>query len=99
MVKFQRKTCTKIHMDQSKYRSSYHSSCLIVMVLRGFDEDRKFGDSICGMKMLKQNTREKLEVSAQTTGIAAETVETLQLNYSYKAEEKSLNKKQTKSTK
>ena len=54
MVIFQRKTCTNMHMVQSKCRSSYHSSCLIVMVLRGgFDEDRKFEDGICGMNMLK----------------------------------------------
>ena len=25
----------------------------------GFEEDRKIGDGICGMKMLKPNTREK----------------------------------------
>ena len=28
-----------------------------------FDEDRKIGDGICGMKMLKQNMRENLEGS------------------------------------
>ena len=28
-------------------------------VKEDFDGDRKVGDGICGMKMLKQNTREK----------------------------------------
>ena len=36
---------------------------------------------------------EKLELSAKTPGEASETIEKLQLNYSYDTEEKSLYKK------
>ena len=33
-----------------------------------FDKDSKIGDGIYGMKMLKQNMREKLEGSVETPG-------------------------------
>ena len=33
-----------------------------------FDKDNKVGDGICGMKMLKIKTGEKLEISAETQG-------------------------------
>ena len=55
----------------------------------GFDKDRKIGDGICGMEMLKQNTREKSWKNKQKPPeVAAETVEKPQLSSSYEAEEK-----------
>ena len=39
------------------------------------DKDRKIGDGIFGMNILKQNMREKLQGSAEPLGGAAETVE------------------------
>ena len=46
-----------MHMVQRKCISSYHSSFLIVMICRFFYKDKKIGDEICGMNILKQKTK------------------------------------------
>ena len=42
---------TKLKLSQQLFNCDY--------VKGDFDEDRKIGDGICGMKMLKQKMREK----------------------------------------
>ena len=65
-----------------------------------FDEDRKIGYGICGMKMLKQKTRETNWKDHQKPREKQQKpLKTLQLNCSCEAEEKSLYRKGTKSTK
>ena len=64
-----------------------------------FDKDKEIGDNICGMTMLKQNMREKLEESAETPEGAEETAEELRVNSSCKAEVKFIVQKRTKHTK
>ena len=64
-----------------------------------FDEDRKIGDGICGMKMLKQKMREKLKVSTETPVWSEEIIEDFAAKFFMWRWGKSLYKKQTKSTK
>ena len=69
--------------------------------MKGFlDKDRIIGDGICGIKMLKQNTRERnWKYQQKPQQDEQKPLKNLWLNSSYEAEEKSLYEKQTKSTK
>ena len=55
-----KKNCTNMHMAQMKCSLSYHSSYFYFDDMKGgFYKDRNIGDGICGIKMLKQNMRER----------------------------------------
>ena len=66
----------------------------------GFDKDRNIVDGICGIKMLKQNMRERnWKYQQKHQEDEQKPLKKLWLNSSYEAEEKSLYEEQTKSTK
>ena len=65
-----------------------------------FDKYRIIGDGICGIKMSKQNMRERnWRDQKKPQQDEQKPLKKLWLNSSYEAEEKSLYEKQTKSTK
>ena len=78
-----------MHIAQRKCSSSYHGFFYCDDVKRGFEKYRNIGDGICGIKMLKQNMKERnLKDQQKPREDEQKPLKKLWLNSSCKAEEK-----------